>query len=492
MTAQHILVVDNDPLQTRTLELSLQKLFDCSVTALNGGQEAIAFLTSEEGRDVDVVLLDLVMPEVDGLEVLRNVRPVRPHLPIIIVSAHGEISAAVEAMSEGAVDFVEKKDGDERLKVSIQNALRIQRLQGEVSRLERSNTGETSFNDIIGDSVQLLETKKLAQKAAESNIPVLLQGESGVGKELFARAIHGSGIQAGKPFVAVNCGAIPETLVESTLFGHEKGAFTGAVEKNIGKFREADGGTLFLDEIGELKPELQVKLLRTLQEGEVEPVGNSKSVKINVRIISATNRPLKDDIASGQFREDLYYRLNVFPVRIPPLRERTQDITLLVDYFIQRIATQENKHILGITDEANQLLKRYAWPGNIRQLQNAIYRAVVMTRNEWLDREEFGQILGAMEAAGVDTAPETSAKESDSAPMLNSPQLVDGSNYLRVLGENSEVKTLSEIEAELIEYALEFYEWRISEVARRLKIGRSTLYRKMSEFGLSEKTRQTG
>lgn len=463
----HVLVVDDDPLQCRTAELVIAQLPRFEVTTLTNGKKALEFLARPDRKQVDVVLLDLSMPEMDGMTVLRKIHKKYSRLPVIIYTAHADVKAAVKALQEGAVDFVEKQDDPERLKVSIQNAVRLHRLKDEVSRLQRTTQGEVLFSDIIGRSDAIEGTKKMALRAADSDIPVLVKGESGVGKEVFARAIHSASTRRDKPFIAVNCGAIPDNLVESILFGHEKGAFTGAVEKTLGKFREADGGTLFLDEIGELRPEIQVKLLRALQTGEVEPVGAGKSVKVDVRIISATNVVLKDAVAKKLFREDLYYRLNVFPITIPPLRERKEDITPLLNHFCHTIAIGEHKEIQDVTEGLVRMLEMYHWPGNVRQLENAVYRAVVMCEDEILDVKDFAHIIGAASAFGNDNSPNNHSV-----------------NGLELCLEDGTFKSMSELEEEIIRYALEHMSWRISKVARTLNIGRSTLYRKMEEYSI--------
>ena len=326
---------------------------------------------------------------------------------------------------------------------------------------------------------------RLGQRAAQSNIPILIEGESGVGKELIARAIQGCSERAGKPFVTVNCGAIPENLVESILFGHEKGAFTGASDKHLGKFQEADGGTLFLDEIGELRLDMQVKLLRALQEGEIDPVGAKRPVKVDVRIISATNRDLAELTHQGQFREDLFYRLNVFPMFIPPLRERHEDIPALAKYFVARFAAEENKQVAGFTPEALALLDSYAWPGNVRQLENTIFRAVVLCDADALDVVDFPQIASAMGVVAHERkitnvmAPPGTARNNAPMPTRAAPTYgISGTDT------SGHMRKLEEIEAEIIRMAIARYDGRMSEIARRLGIGRSTLYRKLKELGL--------
>jgi len=334
---------------------------------------------------------------------------------------------------------------------------------------------------------------RAAEKAAASTIPVLIGGESGVGKELIARAIHGSGARSAKPFVAVNCGAMPENLVESILFGHEKGAFTGATEKHTGKFVEADGGTLFLDEVGELPPAAQVKLLRALQGGEVEPVGGRKNVKVDVRIVSATNRDLIADVKTGHFREDLFYRLHVYPISIPPLRQRSEDIPELARHFLARLAAEEGKRVRAIEPGALALLTAYRWPGNVRQLENAIFRAVVLADGEQVGANEFPQIAAQVEPGALAAQPVIEAAPAIAAawPDAHEHAAEPVATALRLIDAQGEMRPLDEIEREAIRFAIAHYRGQMSEVARRLKIGRSTLYRKLESLGLEETDKTT-
>src|ERR1700759_4319414 len=374
---QTILVVDDDPVQRRLLETAITRSGMQVVTA-PGGQPALDLINGPRGDQITLMLLDLVMPDMGGLDVLAKLRPTNPDLPVIVLTAKGGIDSAVEAMRAGANDFLVKPASPERIAVSIRNQLKIGTLSGEVKQLKKRTDNRLSFDDLIAEAPEMKQVFRLGTRAAQSDIPILIEGESGAGKELIARAIQGTSARAGRPFVTVNCGAIPENLVESILFGHEKGSFTGATDKHLGKFQEADGGTLFLDEIGELRLDMQVKLLRALQEGEVDAIGSKRPVKVDVRIISATNRDLADLTREGQFREDLYYRLNVFPVLIPPLRDRHEDVPALARHFIERFAAEEHKGGAGLTPEAADLLERCEWPGNVRQLENAIFRAVVL------------------------------------------------------------------------------------------------------------------
>jgi DNA-binding NtrC family response regulator len=389
--AASILIADDDPVQRRLLDNMLQKC-GYETIVVDNGDAAVAALMTPDAPAIDAVVLDLVMPGLDGMGVLIKIREAGLNIPVIVQTAHGGIDNVVSAMRAGAQDFVVKPAGIERLQVSLRNALNASALKGELQRIRHSREGRLTFADIITRSENMSGVLHIAQKAAASTIPVLIEGESGVGKELFARAIHGSSERKSKPFVAVNCGAIPDNLVESILFGHEKGAFTGATDRHTGKFVEASGGTLFLDEISELPLAAQVKLLRALQEGAVEAVGGRKPVKVDVRIISATNRKLLDRVKTGHFREDLFYRLHVLPLTIPPLRMRREDIPHLLRHFLARFCAEENRPITGISGEAMAHLTQLEWPGNIRQLENAVYRAVVMSDHDHLGLEDFPQV----------------------------------------------------------------------------------------------------
>jgi DNA-binding NtrC family response regulator len=458
---------------------------------VDGGQAAMRLLTAGHER-VDCVILDLVMPALDGLGVLARMGEAGLTTPVIVETAHGGIDNVVSAMRAGATDFVVKPVGIERLQVSLRNALNASALKGELQRIRHSREGRLTFSDIITRSETMANVMKAAKKAASSSIPVLIEGESGVGKELFARAIHGTSERSAKPFVAVNCGAIPDNLVESILFGHEKGSFTGATERHTGKFVEASGGTLFLDEVSELPLAAQVKLLRALQEGTVEAVGGRKPVKVDVRIISATNRRLLDRVKEGQFREDLFYRLHVLPLTIPPLRMRRDDIPNLLRHFLARFCAEENRTISAISGEAMAGLTQLAWPGNIRQLENAVYRAVVMSEGDQLDLSDF-PLVGA-QSAGTESIGEPLVVK----PVLHpaATDIVSGSEIpiaplsavgsLAMLANDGEVRALEEMEADIIRFAISHYRGQMSEVARRLRIGRSTLYRKLDDMAANE------
>ena len=372
--SERILIVDDDPVQRRLLD-SMVRRFGYEPVLAAGGDAALAALTQAGAARIDAMVLDLVMPDLDGLGVLARMRAAGLDIPVIVQTAHGGIDNVISAMRAGAADFVVKPVGAERLQVSLRNALAARALEGEIGRIKRSRSGTLGFKDIITRSPRMQSVLRSAEKAAASTLPVLIEGQSGVGKELIARAIHGSGERRSRPFIAVNCGAIPDKLVELLLFGHEKGAFTGATERHVGKLVEASGGTLFLDEVGALPAAAQVKLLRAIQEGEVEPIGARKPVKVDVRIVSATGRDLIAHVTAGRFREDLFYRLHVYPIAVPTLRERPEDIPALARHFLARFAAEEGKRIGRIGDEALALLTAHSWPGNVRQLENAIFRA---------------------------------------------------------------------------------------------------------------------
>ena len=410
------------------------------------------------------------MPGRDGMEVLADLQIKRPELPVIVLTGKGSIDAVVSAMQSGARDFVVKPASPERIIVSLRNALEINTLAGEVTRLKKSSDGSLNFKDLIGNATTMRSVIAMGERGAKANIPILITGESGVGKEVIARAIQGASERAGQPF-------IPENLVESILFGHEKGSFTGANSKHLGKFQEAHTGTLFLDEIGELPLEMQVKLLRVLQEGEVDPIGSKRPTPVDVRIVSATNRDLADAVKAGTFREDLYYRLNVFPIQVPSLRERAADIPALTEHFIKRFNAQERLSVQGAAKETLDMLSGFEWPGNVRQLENAIFRAMILSDGNTLQPHDFPQISGL--------APQMSTSTTDTLRLSeHSASTPSDDEPVHVLDREGHLRTLVEIERDLIEFAIENYSGHMSEVARRLGIGRSTLYRKVREHGV--------
>ncbi len=487
--AKTVLIVDDDPTQRRLMQ-SVCERAGYYVMQCDDGQKAIDLLRSDEGKAVSVVMLDLVMPGLDGMETLEALRRFNEDLPVIVLTGQGGVDTVVKAMRAGANDFFVKPASPERVVVSISNVLNVKTLRGEVDRLKRKTEGALGFKDVIGDSRALQGAMRLGERAAASGIPILITGESGVGKEMFARAIQGSSDRAGQKFVTVNCGAIPENLVESTLFGHEKGAFTGATGKHTGKFQEADGGTIFLDEVGELPLDAQVKLLRVLQESEVDPVGAKKTVKVDVRIISATNRDLEEEVRKGTFREDLFYRLNVFPIEVPSLRQRPEDIPALINHFIAKYNAEESRDVQGVRHEVMEVLAAQDWPGNVRQLENAVFRAVVLCEGAWLTADDFPYLADAFDAAGIAGGPPIAEFEADEGMVESAmagalPEGLD--EKVALLDRDGHLRNLYDIEKDLIAMAIDKYNGQMSEVARRLGIGRSTLYRKVQEQGLDVK-----
>lgn len=467
-----LLVADDDSQQRRYLTAVLGASgFD--VTAVDDGKPALDLLTGPDAATFDLALVDLQMPHMDGITVIKEARKKDCTIPLLMLTADGSVSRAVEAMRAGANDFLIKPAGPERLEVSIRNAMAMADLTSEVQRLAKADENRLVFEHLIAVARPTRDAIAMARRAARSDIPILIEGESGTGKEIFARAIHGSSERAGKPFVAVNCGALPAQLIESILFGHEKGAFTGATSERAGKFQEADGGTLFLDEVGELPLEAQVKLLRALQTGEVDPVGASAPVTVDIRLISATNRAISEMTGSGAFREDLYYRLAAFPMTLPALRERREDIPGLARMFLKRFSAAEGIPVDGFTHAAMETMAHAEWPGNVRQLENTIHRAVVMSDNSQIKPEDLLDITPAKPVA---------QPQQDNGSSVNGCE-AHSDSFIR---EDGHIKRLIEIEGAVIEKALNLYRGRMSETARRLGIGRSTLYRKIDELQLDK------
>ncbi len=386
----NVLVVDDERELRESLTHFLAAMNHNALEAKDG-EEALAMI-QERGVDnpsaIHLVLLDVNMPRMSGLEVLRRIRAFDPAITVLIITAHGNIRDAVEAMREGAYDYIEKPVQESDIRDLVNRACEAHSLAEEMGLSSPKITLDNG-EQFIGNSQQMRSLFKIIARLGEVNTSVLVRGENGTGKELVARAIHFNSPRKDKPFVAVNCGAIPETLIESELFGHEKGAFTGADSRHIGKFQYAEGGTLFLDEIGEISPAMQVKLLRVLQERKFTPIGSNREIRCDVRIVAATNRDLEEMIRQGQFRQDLYYRLNVMPIDLPPLRDRIEDIPVLVQHFIEKFNAHHDRirtqtEIRGIREDALNALKNYTWPGNIRELENMIERSFVLETSRYV------------------------------------------------------------------------------------------------------------
>jgi len=374
-----ILIVDDEENMRNTLAAVLKRQGYATETAASG-EEAVSLA---ERAAFDLIITDLKMPDMDGIEVFRRVKVIQPDIAAIIITGYASLDSAIEAIRLGAYDYIVKPFKMEQLLLSIERTIEHLRLVRENRQMRRELEEKFGLDNIVGKSKKMLEIYKIVERVAPTDATVLLRGESGTGKELFARAIHYSSLRQEKPFVPVACGALPETLMESELFGHEKGAFTGAISQKRGLFEIADGGTLFLDEIGDLTPAIQMKLLRVLQEREFTRVGGTKPIKVDVRIICATNRNLEEMVEKGEFREDLYYRINVVPIFLPPLRERKEDIPLLVQHFLAKYGASDKR----IAPEAMELLMKYSWPGNVRELENVIERAVVLSEGDTIPPE---------------------------------------------------------------------------------------------------------
>src|SRR6187455_54731 len=394
MPKSRILVIDDEAAIRDSLKMTLEY----------EGYEFIGAATGQEGLALaereapDLVLLDVKMPGMDGIEVLERLRNMNESLPVVVVSGHGTISTAVEATKKGAFDFIEKPFASDRVLVSLKNALDQGRLRDENRSLKKAVEVR---HQMIGESAVLKQVMAAVGRAAPTNATVLIQGESGVGKELVARTIHRNSLRSRERFVQVNCAAIPEELIESELFGHEKGSFTGATEKQVGKFEQADKGTIFLDEVGDMSPKTQAKVLRVLQEGEVERLGSARTIKVDVRVIAATNKNLEEEIEKGHFREDLFFRLNVIPIHVQPLRERPEDIPLLVRHYIEFFSRENNARPKKISQAALDALQRYRWKGNIRELANTVERLIIMTAGDTIEAGDLPESVRSPTAAGL-------------------------------------------------------------------------------------------
>ncbi|HMW34123.1 sigma-54 dependent transcriptional regulator [bacterium] len=463
-----ILVVDDDKNILRLIQAYLEN-DEYRIYNATDGKECFAMVD----QDIpDVILLDLRIPGMDGIEVMKSLRIYYPKIPIIMMSAHGTIQSAVDAMQTGAYDFVTKPFDSNRLKVSVRNALERKTKDDEIERLQKELYGPRDYGSIVGSSPAMRRIYDLMDKiVASSNVTVLITGESGTGKELVAREIHKHDkSREKKPFVAFNCAAIPEHLLESELFGHEKGAFTGATERRIGKFEFAHGGTLFLDEIGEMSMATQAKLVRVIQEREVSRIGGNDVIKIDVRLISATNKNLEEEVKNGRFREDLFYRLSVFPIVMPSLRERKEDVALLATHFMEKFKKREKKeNISGMSREVLELLMGYHWPGNVRELENSMERAMVLASGNAITLEDLPPNIRTLSAPKPGYGKEM---------------------YMDMTGTMEEI--LERVEEKIIKKCFADCDGNISEVARRLNIGRATIYRKAEKYGLPIKDYSTG
>ncbi len=461
MARERILVIDDEAAIRESLRMTLEY----------EGYEFVGAATGQEGltlveRDApDLVLLDVKMPGMDGLEVLDRLRAMNDSLPVVMLSGHATITTAVEAIRKGAFEFIEKPFGSDRVLVVLRNALDQRRLREENRSLKRAVEVR---HQMIGDGAALKQVMAAIGRAAPTNATVLITGESGVGKELVARTIHRNSLRSRERFVQVNCAAIPEELIESELFGHEKGSFTGATEKQVGKFEQADRGTIFLDEVGDMSPKTQAKVLRVLQEGEVERLGSARTTKVDVRVIVATNKNLEEEVEHGRFREDLYFRLAVIPIHVPPLRERSEDVPLLVKHFMDSFCRENNTRPRRVTPAAMEALQRYRWKGNIRELRNTVERLMIMTPGDTIDVADLPSLVRSPTSAppGRQTAP-TETDVAKAGTLREFKDVTERSYLVAKLRENG---------------------WNISKTAEIIDTPRSNLYKKLEQYNISQET----
>jgi nitrogen regulation protein NR(I) len=466
---EQILVIDDEPNLRRVLAAQLSRE-GYEVHSAEDGEKGLALLREHH---IDLVITDLRMPKVDGMELLRQAVAMDPDLPVVILTAHGTVDNAVEALKTGAFDYITKPFDQSEVKAVVRKALRTRTLaSAEITADATASADSQARYGIIGESRAIQELYAVIERVADTPTTVLLTGESGTGKELVARALHVNCSRRDKPYIRVNCAAIPKDLMESELFGYERGAFTGAVASKPGRFELASGGTLFLDEIGEIPVEMQVKLLRVLQESEFERVGGIKTIRVDVRLIASTNRDLRKEIANGSFREDLFYRLNVVPIHLPSLRDRREDIPRLVQHFIAKFDTRLRKAVECADKEAMDRLCAYGWPGNIRELENVIERAVLFC--------DSARIRAA------DLSPEVRSSTGSSTPQP--PAVATGEATAGSDGLKEQVKAArARIERDLIVRALEQTGYNVTHAARMLKISRKGLQLKMKELGLRDR-----
>lgn len=474
-----ILIADDDESMRFFLSEMLKKEGYLFETAVDGGDA----LSKIKRSSFNIAIVDLKMPKLSGMELLSEIKKVSPETVVIIITAHGTRNIAIEAIERGAYDYFTKPFDVNEMRIVIKRAVEKIGLQKEIKNLKESLSERYGLGNIIGDSLPMQKVYDLVRKIADTDITVLITGESGTGKELIAQTIHYTSNRKDKPFIKVNCAAIPETLLEEELFGHEKGAFTGAHQQKPGKFEIANNGTVFLDEIGDMTLSTQTKILRVIQEREFERIGGIKPIKVDVRLIAATNMDLMKAISEGRFRAELYYRLNVMPIHLPPLRERQGDIPLLIEHFIKKYNKRFNKNVKGVMPEAGNILLKYNWPGNIRELENLIQRGVVLAKEE-IDSEIIISSLPKLNPAIPITNPPTSpfAKGGQSGIKEEGDKEKLVAEALPMLKKVE--KTKEDLEKEMILEALKMEKWRREETAKRLKISRKSLHNKMKKYGL--------
>jgi len=448
-----IFVVDDQAPILRLITYWVSEKWNYKVKTFDNAEDMLQALNLRP----DLILLDIMLPGINGIDALKEVKKFEPNLPVIILSAQGRVDVALEALKLGAYDYFPKPIDTQRLEPAIRNALKNYDLEKELEKVRENVTQTYSFSNIISADGKMQDVFKMVSKVLNNDITVLIHGESGTGKELIAKAIHYNGIRKNNPFVVVNCASIPRDLMESELFGHEKGSFTGAYQRKMGKFELANRGTLFLDEVGELDISLQSKLLRAIQQKEFERVGGTETIKCDVRIISATNRDLKSAVETKEFREDLFYRLNSFPINLPPLRMRKGDIIVLAEHFLDHFNRKLDKKVDGFTPKAIKLLFDYDWPGNVREMENTIERCLILTENSRIDADDLPVHIRSAGPSGIDSSAEQ---------YLNSPVILP----------------FEKIKEEAIRHAIKVTKGNILEAAKKLKLGRATIYRLMAKY----------
>lgn len=448
-----IFVVDDQAPILRLITYWVSEKWNYKVKTFDNAEDMLQALNMRP----DLILLDIMLPGINGIDALKEVKKFDSKLPVIILSAQGRVDVALEALKLGAYDYFPKPIDTQRLEPAIRNALKNYDLEKELEKVRENVTQTYSFSNIISADGKMQDVFKMVSKVLNNDITVLIHGESGTGKELIAKAIHYNGIRKNNPFVVVNCASIPRDLMESELFGHEKGSFTGAHQRKMGKFELANRGTLFLDEVGELEISLQSKLLRAIQQKEFERVGGTETIKCDVRIISATNRDLKSAVENKEFREDLFYRLNSFPINLPPLRMRKGDIIVLAEHFLDHFNKKLDKKVDGFSPKAIKLLFDYDWPGNIREMENTIERCLILTENDRIDVDDLPMHIRSAGPSSVDSSAEQ---------YLNSPVILP----------------FEKIKEEAIRHAIKVTKGNILEAAKKLKLGRATIYRLMAKY----------
>ena len=453
-----IFIVDDEQAISKLLSFWVKDKWGYDVDVFSNSEAMLKNMSAKP----DLILLDIMLPGLDGIETLQRIKQIDENLPVIMLSAQGSIEVAVDSLRDGAFDYFPKPIDQQRLELAVKNAIRNFDLTREIQSLKETVQREYAFENIITADRKMQDVFRLVTKVLNNTITVLIYGESGTGKELIARAIHYNGERKDKPFVVVNCASIPRELLESELFGHEKGSFTGAHQQKKGKFEMANGGSIFLDEVGELEMLLQAKLLRVIQQKEFERVGGTELIKTDVRIISATNRDLKFAVENKEFREDLYYRLNSFPIYIPPVRQRKGDVLVIAEHFVNEFNKKLGKEIKGFTKRALKLVYEYDWPGNIREMENTIERCIIITENEVID---------------VDDLP----------PHLRTAERMASVDYAGPLFSDDTIIPFEKLKEEAIRHALKVTKGNIVEAAKRLHLGRATIYRLMEKYSIENR-----